>query len=191
MPKFICITAAIECIIKSAIKNKGYKGQNIQIEYQIDWDDEYQHSVLFKTSTKKYNDDYYIGFIINANNYPLNNDILLIYHEGKYIKISELEIYNTSGWNKDPRTRGNYDYYLDDRDDTNIINKEWYRNYSDIYKIIRKEGITMNDIANGVFSVKSGKDDNNYELFTNAECKIKDNSGSIQLNIFMDFDHGS
>lgn len=184
MPKYIDLTAAIKTAIESVIKNNGYKGCDTQVEFEIDWENEYQKNCLCASSNDRLNDDEYPGLLSKQNNYPLKSDKLLTiipYDFNNYHNITKLVIYNYNGWNKDDRSRGKKE------EDQHIIHPEWYENYDDTYKIIKEEGISFNDIINGVFAVKSGKLDDNYELFTRAYCRVN----QYELYITLEFDHGS
>lgn len=77
MPKYICLSAVIKCILKSA---------------KIDWNNDYQYNI-FKMSKNhdEYQDETHellmgdnSGILIQDNNYPELNDILNIYFEDIY-----------------------------------------------------------------------------------------------------------
>jgi hypothetical protein len=179
MPKYIILGVIIENIINSALNKGGYKGPKKQVEYDIDWDDSYQELCLHESFIKEevsYGE--YYGVLINTNTYPLKDEKLIIRDGDLYKIVIKLIIDNSNGWNTDERARGD--------------NPEWYDNYDDKYEIIKEDGISLNDIANGVFSVKSGKLDNNYELFMRAYCSMKEyKKRELELNITLKFDHGS
>lgn len=195
--QFIDIKALVECIITSAIEINGYNGPDKQVKYEVDWDKDYQINIFEKSSNNDYDNDYDNGFI--TYNYPKNDEPLIVLYKESglskdFKKLTNLQIDNLSGWNRDPRVRSSTISDDDsDEEDWHKVkrDKNWFKNYSDTYNITKNE-ITLNDITNGVFSVKSGKLDNNYELFTNAWCNtIKNSDGNATLDITLKFDHGS
>lgn len=210
MPKYICLSSVIDRIIISSTKDKTYKGPNIQVEYDIDWENTYQITQHRKSEYIEKNpfDEYGNGFLTNQDKYPLNDEPLILnyeYYRDNFVKITDLKIYNTEGWDTNYRCRDGYDhnnkYFIQDEKEYALksknINKKWYLNYSDSYSI-SKENITLNDIANGVFAVKSGKLDHYYENFTTAYCKVETKSyknnlkeNEVCLDIILNFEHGS
>lgn len=193
MVQYIHIEPLIKCIVRTGYKN--YKGPNKNINYEIKWDDNYQFEMCNGSIREHPYDNYNDGFL--AKSYPKKDDPLVVYYDDKdFVKITNLEIYNISGWNPDPRARGGS---LTGKEETpkTAKKKSWYANYSETYRI-KKDYITIDDIAKGVFAVKSGKTDDNYELFTHAWCKITNNNRysfnkplEIELSIDLKFDHGS
>jgi hypothetical protein len=129
---------------------------------------------------------------ILMDDYPLKTQPLETYMHNKSEKynITSLSVLNICGWNKDARCRG---IAMEDDDlyHYHYKNQIGYEDYNDLFEIINTN-ITLLDIANAVFEVKSGKNDDNYELFIGACCKfniLKDKE--VKLSIALDFDHGS
>jgi hypothetical protein len=113
-----------------------------------------------------------------VDEYPSITDLLHVYVDDIKVpkRITALYIDNVSGWNNDTRSTG----------------KEDKKDYKDYYRVSKQHGITLHDIIDGVFSVKSGKCDDNYELFANVKTNVERNvKGNLELNLVLEFDHGS
>jgi hypothetical protein len=182
MVKFIAFSPLIEHIIKDVVDNNKYNNVTKQVDFDIDWTN-FDRMMFDNYDRFEYCVYNYKGILMD--DYPLKTQPLETYLNNKpeKYKITSLSVLNTVGWNKDARCRGIameddlYDYK--------------YEDYNDLFEI-KNTNITLLDIANAVFEVKSGKNDDNYELFIGACCKfniLKDKE--VKLSIALDFDHGS
>lgn len=171
MPRYIHLHALIDNIINNVVYNLSYKGPSKVPDYSIDWDIDYQWS-LFRVlsenniSVQQQNIDH--GFIVDEY---LNKDTPIAIHRSKDTKvlIKRFTVKNVTGWNKDPRVRC---WHLDDEEEDGGDDISWYTDYSDTFEVNNKNGITLDNIVQGVFEVKSGKYDNMYEFLTMATCEI-------------------
>jgi hypothetical protein len=152
-------------------------------DFLIDYDIKYVGIDGFSTdiSNKAYT-EFLIDKLQNINKVVLPN-------------IAGLIIKNTTGFNTDKRcTR-------EDKFSNRIMKKM----YTDTYSLFKKSGITMYDLINGVWEVKSSKVDTNYEMFgtcydikilenysenSNSDSSDDDSEENI-LYISVEFDHGS
>ena len=191
MPQYIHLGSMINTIIESTLSNDGYVGPEIPVKYNIDWHGKYQLWIFNHRYREIEEDKKYHGIMVP--NYLSPNEPILLYTDPyrityKTSKVTRLIVHNLRGWNDDPRCRGTH--YDDPGFDPEIIKKEWYDNYTDIVKIEKE--ITLDDIANSIFTVKSGKLDDTYEMFIRANCKYTNITDTeIELYINLEFDHGS
>jgi len=112
-------------------------------------------------------------------------------------KITKLIVKNSSGFNDDPRCRmtereelyPGYEKLYDPERQIERFPLPWLVNYKSRCEIENTKGITYKDLAKGIFSVKSGKRDNWYELFIFAGIDF--DIENKELYITLKFDHGS
>lgn len=190
MPQYIDLSALIRSIIESTLSNNGYTNPKIDVKFNIEWHGKYQ-LYMFNSYIRTLESNEYHEILVP--NYLDINEPIQIYMDPyrityKTTKVTKLTLYNLNGWNKDQRCRRIH--HTDPETEPEIINQEWYGNYTNVVRI--KKEITLQDIANAVFEVKSGKLDNFYEAFMRATCELKEiTDNEVELCIDLMFDHGS
>lgn len=107
------------------------------------------------------------------------NMILTVKVGEEMVTVKKLFVKNTEGWNPDPRCSN---IQCDDF----IEQPAWW---TGTYSFERDSGITMCDLVESIFHIKTNPKDTNYELFTNAHIRKLTKEG--ELHIDLEFDHGS
>ncbi len=190
MVKFIAFSPLIDHIIRDVVEGKKYDEVTKKVDFDIDWK---EFDRMMFDSYDRFEFELYDYKGILMDDYPTKTQPLETYLkyniEMEKYKITSLSVYNTIGWNRDPRCR---DIAMEDDSYHHYYkNQIGYEDYNDYIEIKDKE-ITLLDIANAVFEVKSGKKDHYYENFTGCCCEIKIiKDKEVKLNIALNFEHGS
>lgn len=186
-PVLVFLKPMLSRIIDYVTNNNGYTGPGNSIKYMFEIDERY----VWET--------YDYGNRIDASDgnarcvmfhgMPRPSEPLRVYmfefdHTVYFVK--KLSVYNLTSWNKDDRCRGKHPSIPN----SDTIHPEWYAGYSDIFEK-EKEEITLDDLVEGLYAVKSGKLDCYYELLKDARCRLdKANDNHVHMSVFLRFGHG-
>lgn len=140
-----------------------------RIKYELT--DMYKQGIYdeFKYSTTTFIDAFSNLLVDDDELADLNNRILP--------NVTHLVMKNPQGFNYDQRCT-KYDVFS-----TYIMGER----YSNTYSVYKDSGITIYDLINSMWAVKSSKVDTNYEMYCGCKIKIV---GCV-LRVELKFDHGS